>query len=87
VTEPPDVLSRRVSSSSAITMFCLERSATVRFTSIIAVRGMEGNRLTLDVGAGEPEGFSLAAGPGLHFIVRSRVCDASASDQFWVIER
>jgi len=25
----------RVSSSSAITMFCLERSATVRFTSII----------------------------------------------------
>jgi len=42
----------------------------------------KGTRLTLDVGAGEPEGFSLAAGPGLHFIVRSRVCDASASDQF-----
>jgi hypothetical protein len=31
------------------------------------------SRLTLDVSAGEPEGFSLPAGQGRHFIVRSRV--------------
>ena len=30
-------------------------------------------QLILDVGAGEPEGFSLAAGDDRHFIVRSRV--------------
>ena len=30
-------------------------------------------QLILDVGAGEPEGFSLAAGDGRHFITRSRV--------------
>ncbi len=30
-------------------------------------------QLILDVGVGEPEGFSLAAGEDLHFIVRSRV--------------
>jgi uncharacterized protein (DUF779 family) len=30
-------------------------------------------QLILDVGAGEPEGFSLAAGEDRHFIVRSRV--------------
>ena len=30
-------------------------------------------QLILDVGAGEPEGFSLAAGPDRHFITRSRV--------------
>ena len=30
-------------------------------------------QLILDVGAGEPEGFSLAAGPDTHFITRSRV--------------
>lgn len=32
-------------------------------------------RLTLDVGAGEPEGFSLPAGRDHHFIVRSSVCE------------
>jgi uncharacterized protein (DUF779 family) len=32
-------------------------------------------RLTLDVVEGEPEGFSLPAGPGRHFVTRSRVCD------------
>jgi uncharacterized protein (DUF779 family) len=31
-------------------------------------------QLILDVGAGEPEGFSLAAGDDLHFITKSRVC-------------
>ncbi len=31
-------------------------------------------QLMLDVGDGEPEGFSLAAGPDRHFITRSRVC-------------
>jgi uncharacterized protein (DUF779 family) len=31
-------------------------------------------QLILDVGEGEPEGFSLAAGDGRHFITRSRVC-------------
>ena len=31
-------------------------------------------RLTLDVGEGEPEGFSLPAGPNRHFIVLSDVC-------------
>ena len=30
-------------------------------------------QLILDVGAGEPEGFSLAAGEDRHFITRSRV--------------
>lgn len=35
----------------------------------------KGTRLTLDVGEGEPEGFSLGAGRDRHFIVRSRVCD------------
>ncbi len=30
-------------------------------------------QLILDVGEGDPEGFSLAAGDGAHFIVRSRV--------------
>ncbi len=31
-------------------------------------------QLILDVGEGDPEGFSLAAGEGIHFIVRSRIC-------------
>jgi uncharacterized protein (DUF779 family) len=31
-------------------------------------------QLILDVGEGEPEGFSLAAGEGRHFITLSRVC-------------
>ena len=35
----------------------------------------KGTRLTLDVGEGEPEGFSLGAGRDRHFIVRSRVCE------------
>ena len=30
--------------------------------------------LILDVGPGEPEGFSLGPGNGMHFVVRSRVC-------------
>jgi hypothetical protein len=30
-------------------------------------------QLILDVGEGEPEGFSLAAGKNCHFITRSRV--------------
>ncbi len=30
--------------------------------------------LTLDVAEGEPEGFSLPAGPGRHFVTRSRAC-------------
>ncbi|HLI56237.1 MAG TPA: DUF779 domain-containing protein [Actinomycetota bacterium] len=30
-------------------------------------------QLVLDVGAGEPEGFSLPAGPEAHFIIRSRI--------------
>ena len=31
-------------------------------------------QLILDVGEGEPEGFSLAAGDNSHFIARSKVC-------------
>jgi uncharacterized protein (DUF779 family) len=31
-------------------------------------------QLILDVGEGEPEGFSLAAGEGRHFITLSRAC-------------
>jgi hypothetical protein len=34
-------------------------------------------QLILDVGSGEPEGFSLPAGEGHHFIVNSRVFDES----------
>ena len=34
----------------------------------------KGTRLILDVGEGDPEGFSLPAGRGGHFIIRSRVC-------------
>ena len=33
-------------------------------------------QLILDVAGGEPEGFSLAAGPDQHFITRSGVCEA-----------
>lgn len=36
-------------------------------------------RLTLDVAAGEPEGFSLSAGRDRHFVVRSE-CVAPARD-------
>jgi uncharacterized protein (DUF779 family) len=32
--------------------------------------------LTLDVGPGEPEGFSLGPGDGMHFAVRSGACAA-----------
>ncbi len=31
-------------------------------------------QVTLDVADGEPEGFSLPAGPGQHFVAHSRVC-------------
>jgi hypothetical protein len=31
-------------------------------------------QLILDLGEGEPEGFSMGAGDGRHFITRSRVC-------------
>ncbi|MGO9028215.1 MAG: DUF779 domain-containing protein [Acidimicrobiales bacterium] len=34
-------------------------------------------QLILDVGVGEPEGFSLAAGEDRHFIVRSKVFTAA----------
>jgi uncharacterized protein (DUF779 family) len=37
-------------------------------------------RLTLDVAEGEPEGFSLPAGPGRHFVTRSRVCEVRSLD-------
>jgi len=33
-------------------------------------------QLILDVSMGEPEGFSLAAGEGRHFIIRSKVFNA-----------
>ena len=33
-------------------------------------------QIILDVSDGEPEGFSLAAGPEQHFVIRSRVFDA-----------
>jgi uncharacterized protein (DUF779 family) len=32
------------------------------------------DRLVLDVAAGPPEGFSLAAGDNLHFVTRSATC-------------
>ena len=38
-------------------------------------------QLILDVGEGEPEGFSLAAGEGEHFITLSRVCECEPADQ------
>jgi uncharacterized protein len=34
------------------------------------------SQLTLDVAVGEPEGFSRSAGPGKHFITRTRICAA-----------
>ena len=42
-------------------------------------RIVEHTQLILDVGAGEPEGFSLSAGEGLHFLTRSRVLGAAAA--------
>ena len=36
-------------------------------------------QLILDVGEGEPEGFSLPAGDGQHFITVSRVCSPGKS--------
>ncbi|MDR3669309.1 MAG: DUF779 domain-containing protein [Holophaga sp.] len=36
-------------------------------------------QLILDLGEGEPEGFSLAAADGKHFITRSRVCERELS--------
>ena len=33
-----------------------------------------GQHFVLDVAAGPAEGFSLSAGPGLHFVVRSPAC-------------
>ena len=38
-------------------------------------------QLILDVGEGEPEGFSLAAGEGKHFITRSRVCSTDLAGE------
>jgi len=37
-------------------------------------------RLMLDVAEGEPEGFSLSAGPNKHFITRSEVCAPNPAD-------
>jgi uncharacterized protein (DUF779 family) len=37
-------------------------------------------QLILDVGEGEPEGFSLAAAEGQHFITRSRVCEGGLAE-------
>jgi uncharacterized protein (DUF779 family) len=37
-------------------------------------------QLILDVGAGEPEGFSLPAGEDQHFIIRSKVFTAAEQD-------
>ena len=34
-------------------------------------------QLVLDVAAGEPEGFSLGAGAGQHFVTRSTACQVS----------
>jgi uncharacterized protein len=36
------------------------------------------SQITLDVEAGEPEGFSLPAGPGRHFVSHSRICPAGS---------
>lgn len=33
----------------------------------------------LDVAEGDPEGFSLGAGPGKHFVTRSEVCAVPAA--------
>jgi uncharacterized protein (DUF779 family) len=37
-------------------------------------------QLILDLGEGEPEGFSIAAAEGKHFITRSRVCSSRLSE-------
>jgi len=37
-------------------------------------------QLILDVGEGEPEGFSIAAGENSHFITRSRVCKIPSAE-------
>lgn len=34
------------------------------------------SQLTFDVAGVDPEGFSLGAGPGRHFVTRSRICPA-----------
>jgi hypothetical protein len=40
----------------------------------------KGVQLTLDVESGEPEGFSLPAGRGRHFVVRSRLREVTSRD-------
>lgn len=34
----------------------------------------EDSQILLDVPDGDPEGFSLGAGPGRHFVTRSKIC-------------
>lgn len=38
-------------------------------------------QLILDVGEGEPEGFSIAAGENSHFITRSKVCSIRTEEK------
>jgi uncharacterized protein (DUF779 family) len=40
----------------------------------------KGVQLTLDVESGEPEGFSLPAGRGRHFVVRRRLREVTSRD-------
>ena len=42
-------------------------------------------QLILDVSAGEPEGFSLGAGPDQHFVIRSRVFDADELERLAIV--
>jgi uncharacterized protein (DUF779 family) len=42
--------------------------------------GWKHTQLIVDVGEGEPEGFSWPAGPGQHFVTRSRVLTRRDAD-------
>jgi len=38
-------------------------------------------RLVLDIAAGNPEGFSLGPGGGLHFVTRAGACTLAGHDE------
>ena len=44
-------------------------------------RSWDHPRLVLDIAAGNPEGFSLGPGGGLHFVTRAGACTLAGHDE------